>query len=173
MTLDVVPEDAQIAHSVLLTMVRQNIEDILEHEGYTIRHLRSETQRSADMLEITTTVMPITTYAWDYRAGVQEMLDDMGVLVTIFNGILPVLRHLFRIYQQVNTTTSRILLRVTVYVDNLPISVETENVEQTAASLRLAQRFRSSHPATRTTAQSSIHITASIAENSDDEGTKA
>lgn len=162
-TLDIEPEDLRDSDPAWIDAIRRDTEDALQHEGYTIQYPYTGT-RGAPTVELITTVTQAATYAWDHRAVAEEIINNLGALVTIFGGVIPPIKHLFQSHRQRASKEAlpQSPIKITIDIDGSPISVEAPDVEQAEAALQLAQRYHNSYPNKKVTSKSKIAVKASV-----------
>lgn len=120
--------------------------------------------RGGPSVELITALTQAAAYAWDHRTIAEEIINDMGSLVTIFGGVVPPIKYLFLSHRQRASRESLPPppIKITVEIDGASISVEASTVEQAEAALKLAQKYHSSHPDKKVTTKSKVTVKASI-----------
>jgi hypothetical protein len=161
MTLELVG-DKQGSDPAFVNAVGYESIDMLQQAGYTVRPVYTGQKGGGFLVEVVTTVTQLATAAWDHRAAVEEVVNDLSSLVTIFGVALPVLKKVFHAYEErvgKEESVSR-PIKMTLEIDGSPIVIEAAYVKQAEAILALARRFHSAHPvvATHVNGKSSVKM---------------
>jgi hypothetical protein len=142
--------------------VERDAIEALQHASYTIRPVYTGQRGGEFLFEVITSLTNIATSVWANKAGIEEVANDLGALVTICVGIVPIAQHIVRAHKRrVGTVdTAQQPIKITVEIDGAPISVEAVDLEQAEAALKLARQFHVSHPtiATQVSPQSRVKI---------------
>jgi hypothetical protein len=123
----------------------------LEQEGYTTEPPVYTGQKGIErfFIELVTTVQQIATFVEGNHAAIAEDIADISGLVTIFGGIVPVLKRLREAHEkQVGKTESTIYpIKMTTDVDGAQLVIEMSDIEQADAAFKLAMKYHSAYPA--------------------------
>jgi hypothetical protein len=163
-TLDIEPENPRDSDPAWVDAIRRDTEDALQQDGYTIQHPYTGT-RGVPTVELITTITQAAIYAWDHHAVAEEVINDLSALITLFGGVIPVVKRLFQSHRQRSSKESlpQSPIKITVEIDGAPVSIEAPDVEQaTEAALQLAQKFHNSHPNKKVTTKSNVIVKANV-----------
>ncbi len=147
--LEIEPEDPHDADIALVDAVRRDVIDALQNDNYRVQFPYTGQRGGITPLEVYTAVTDAASYAWAHKDVIEETMNDISTLITLFGGINPILKHVFRANEQrarKEQSTSQ-PIKITTSIDGTPISVEAPDLEHAEAALLLARRFQSQHPA--------------------------
>lgn len=164
--LEILPEQADEADLAMVSAVGRDTIDELQNAGYSVQSVPTG-QRGAEVLvDVVTTLTNIATNVWSNKETIERVITDIGSLVTVCGGIVPLMETLQRVFKKrtANTSNAQESLKITVEIDGAPITVEAADLEQAEAALTLAQRFHASHPtiAANVTTNSKVKLQASV-----------
>jgi hypothetical protein len=142
-------DDPAFTNSIGLDMVT-----ILRDEGYSIEPVYTG-QRGGILVEIGMALAQILTFVKDNHAAISESIQDLGGLVGIFTGIVPLCKQMLHATAKHaltgNATTAAVVpvpIKITVEIDGHTMSVEAADLAQANAALILARQFATAHPST-------------------------
>jgi hypothetical protein len=163
---ELVAERSDENDPALISTLGSEISAQLQQEGYIVHSWVYSGQKGGFLVELVTAIQQIGVTAWDNHAIIAEGVADLSGLVTIFGGILPVLKRMIQAHeQQVGKTESAARpIKITAEIDGVPLVIETSEITQADAVLKLALKYRSLHPdeAMRVTAKSKTKIQGRI-----------
>ncbi len=168
-TLEIVPEDPQDMDLALISAVGRDIIDALQNNGYTVQPVYTGLRSGDFLVQVITTMTSAAMSAWTHKDVVEEVMNDLSALVTIFgSGVIPVAIHVMhtlekRVSKDIDNAPSQ-PIKITVEIEGKPIIVEAHDLAQAEAALNLAQRFHNNYPtiAAKVTSQSKTKIKASV-----------
>ncbi len=146
MTLELVAAE-QEGDPALVNAVGRDTAAALQQQGYTLRPVSTE-QKGGFLVEVVTTVTQLAVMAWDHRAVAEEVIAELSSLVTIFGAIVPALKQVFHAHEQQvgKQESTNHPVTIALEIDGAPLLVTAPDVEQAETALKLAQRFRTTHP---------------------------
>ena len=172
--LEILPEDPSEKDPALLQAIERDTIDALEHDGYTIQSVATGQRGGGPLVEVITTATTIATsdwaMAWANREVVEHIMNDTSALVTVCGGVVSVLHRLIQAHRkrmkQAHPTSPQppSPIKITVEIDGAPVTLETVDVEQAEAVMKMVQQFQTHHPAVaaKTTAKSKVKVTATV-----------
>jgi hypothetical protein len=148
-TLELDGDDPAFTNSIGLDVVTT-----LQDEGYSIEPVYTG-QRGGDILvEIGMTLAQALIFVKDNHAAISEGIGDLGGLVGICTGVVPLCKQMLHATAKHTQTGLAptgamvpIPIKITVEIDGHPISVEAADLEQAKAAIILAHQFATAYPA--------------------------
>lgn len=146
-TLELDGDDPAFTSSIGLDVVTT-----LQDEGYSIEPVYTG-QRGGDILiEIGMTLAQALTFVKDNHAAISEGIGDLGGLVGICTGVVPLCKQMLRATAKhtqtgLAPTGATVPIKITVEIDRHPINVEAADLEQAKAAIILAHQFATTYPA--------------------------
>ena len=168
-TLEIVQEDMYDTDPTLLDAIKRDAVSALEEDGYTVKppNTANRTRDGGIILEIIKTLSEVANNAWTNKGIAEEVLNDLGTLITIFGGVIPIAKHVLqahekRVGKQENLQQP---FKITIEIDSASIVVEAPNLEDAEAILKIAQQFKSRHPvvAAKATLRSKVKVKDHVA----------
>ena len=152
-TFELVAEEGE-DDPALINMVGHETVAALQQEGYTARPSVYTGQKGAEafLIEFVTTVQQVATTVWNEHAAITEGIADLSGLVTIFGGILSVLKRMWQAHEKHagKEESQAHPIKMTVEIDGVPLVIEASDITQADAALKLALKYHSAYPATAT-----------------------
>jgi hypothetical protein len=119
-------------------------------------------QKGGFLVELVTITQQIAIATWNNHVAIAEGIADLSGLVTIFGGILPMLKRMQQTHEQQvgKEESSARPIKITVGIDEMPLDIEVSDITQADAALKLALKYCSAHPvaATQVTAKSKVKV---------------
>ena len=164
--LEITSEDPQDRDIALVDGVRRDTIHALQNDGYRVQIPYTGERSGAAPIEVVTTLTNAATYVWAHKEVIEETMNDLSALVTIFGSVIPVIKHVFKADKQ-QTIKNQIPsqpIKIVTIIDGTPISVEAPDLEQAEAALIVAQRFRTQHPtvASKVTLKSKVKVKGNV-----------
>lgn len=154
--------------AALINMVGHETVSALQQEGYTARPPVYTGQKGAEgfLVEFVTMIQQTATTVWNDHMAIAEGIADLSGLITIFGGILPVLKRMWQAHEKhvsEEKGTTR-LIKMMVEIDGAPLVIEASDITQADAALKLALKYRSAHPAaaTQVTTKSKVKVRGQV-----------
>ncbi len=126
----------------------------LQNEGYSIEPVYTGQRGGGLLVEIGMTLAQALTFVKDNHATISEGIGDLGGLVGIFTGVVPLCKQMLHVTAKHTQTglaptgaTAPVPIKITVEIDGHPISVEATDLEQAKAAIILAHQFATAYPA--------------------------
>jgi len=106
-------------------------------------------------------VAPAAQFVWEYH---EEIIADLSGLITIFEGVIPILQKLLHMHEQrvgqEESATGPI--KIALEIAGTPVRIEAPDITQAEAALKLAQKFHSTHPGIQVTIKSDVKIRGQV-----------
>lgn len=164
--LEIEPENPKDADIALVDAVRRDVIDVLQRNNYHVRFPYTGQRGGVTPIEVYTTVTNAATYVWAHKDVVEETMNDISALITIFGGVIPVIKHVFEANEQrvLKEQIPSQSIKIATTIDGASISVEAPDLEKAEAALLLARRFQSQHPtvAAKVTTKSKIKVKGNV-----------
>jgi hypothetical protein len=148
-TLELDGDDPAFTNSIGLDVVTT-----LQDEGYSIEPVYTGQRGSGLLVEIGMTLAQALTFIKDNHAAISEGIGDLGELVGIFAGVVPLCKQMLHATAKHTQTglaptgaTTPVPIKITIEIDGHPISVEAADLEQAKAAIILAHQFATAYPA--------------------------
>lgn len=166
---ELVPEKSDENDSALINTLGREITTQLQYdEGFIVGSAVYSGQKGGFLVELVMAIQQVGAMAWDNHALIAEGIADLSGLVAVFAGVLPVLKRIVHAHEkQVGKTESTARpIKMTVEIDGVPVVIETAEVEQADAALKLALKYRSLYPdkAMGVTAKSKTKVQGQVPE---------
>lgn len=153
LVLELISEE-QVSDPALLTTLGRETIAILQQETYVVRPPAYTGQKGIEsfLVEFVAIARHIATFVGNNHTVIAEDIADISGLVTIFDGIVRVLKCLLRVHEkQVGKADSVARpIKVTVEIDGAPLIIEVSDLADVEPVLKLALQYRSAHPAKAT-----------------------
>ena len=164
--VEITSEDPQNADVALVDAVRRDTIDALQNDGFRVQIPYTGERGGVTPIEVVTTLTNAASYAWAHKDVIEETMNDISALITIFGGVIPVIKHMVKANEQraIKAHIPSQPIKITTIIDGAPISVEAPDLEQAEAALTLAQRFRAQQPGVtaKVTTKSNVKVKGSI-----------
>lgn len=165
--LELVASNDAEADPALISAIGRETVVSLQQDGYTWRPVYTGQRGGPFLVEVIHTLGETAASVWANRAGIEEALNDSSALVTIFGGVLAVIKRLSHSCEQkagTDESQSHPPVKIEVEIDGAQISVEAPDVTQADAALTLARRFIAAHPreATQVNSKSKVKVQGHI-----------
>lgn len=164
--VEITSEDPQDGDVALVDAVKRDTIDLLQNDGYSIHIPYTGERGGVTPIEVVTALTNAASYAWTHKDVIEETMNDTSALITIFGGVIPVIKHMFKANEQraIKDHVPSQHIKIATIIDGAPISVEAPDLEQAEAALTLAQRFHTQHPtvATKVTTKSNVKIKGTV-----------
>ncbi len=153
LTLELMPEERTRDLALVTTLGRETVTS-LQQEGYIAKSSAYTGQKGAEnfLVDLLITIQQAVTYVGSNHAVIAEDIADISGLITIFGGIVPVLKRLREAHEKQvgkSESTDR-QVRITTEIDGAPLVIETSDLDKAEAALKLALKYGSAHPAKAT-----------------------
>lgn len=145
--LELAPESDETSPALVNEAGRAVVET-LQRDGYDLRTVYTGTRGGHFIIEVVDAVTQVASYVWANRAPIEEALNDIGALVTIMSGVIPLVRRVSHAHEtQVGKDEAAIRpIKISVVIDGASIEVEAQDVAQADAALVVAQKYATAHP---------------------------
>jgi len=164
--LEITSEDPQDGDMALVDAVRRDTIDALQNDGYRVQIPYTGERGGVTPIEVVTILTNAATYVWAHKDVIEETMNDMSALITIFGGVIPVIKHVFKANEQraIKDHIPSQPIKIATIIDGTSISVEASDLEQAEAALTLARRFRAQQPAvaTKVTTKSNVKVKGNV-----------
>ena len=166
-SFELAAEESENDHA-LINMIGQETVTALQQEGYTACPPIYTGQKGIEsfLVDFVITIQQITTTIWTNHAAIAEGVADLSGLVTIFGGILPMLKHMQHAHKKHfgNKESVAPPIKMTVEVDGALLVIEASEIAQADAALKLALKHFSMHPAvaTQATTKSKLKVRGQV-----------
>ena len=146
-TLELVADEEE-GDPALITAIGRETATTLQHDGSTLRPVYTGQRGGPFIVEVVQAVEQAAVQVWSNRAAIEEGLNDLSALVTIFSAALPIIKRLCHAHeQQVGKDESLAHpVKISIEIDGARLAVEAADLAQAAAALTLAQQFHTAHP---------------------------
>ncbi len=131
-TLELVADEEEV-DPALITAIGRETATTLQHDGSTLRPVYTGQRGGPFIVEVVQAVEQAAVQVWSNRAAIEEGLNDLSALVTIFSAALPIIKRLHPV-------------KISIEIDGTRLAVEAADLAQAAAALTLAQQFHTAHP---------------------------
>ena len=156
-TMELVADEEE-GDPALITAIGRETATTLQRDGSTLRPIYTGQRGGPFIVEVVQAVEQV----WSNRAAIEEGLNDLSALVTIFSAALPIIKRLCHAHkQQVGKDESLAHpVKISIEIDGALLVVEAADVAQAAAALILAQQFHSAHSkeATKVNPKSQVKV---------------
>jgi len=100
------------------------------------------------IVEVVQALEQAAVQVWSNRAAIEEGLNDLSALVTIFSAVLPIITRLCHAHEkQVGTDESLAHpVKISIEIDGARLAVEAVDLARATTALTLAQQFHTAHP---------------------------
>ncbi len=163
---ELVPERSDENDPALINTLGSEITTQLQQEGYIVSSPVYSGQKGGFLVELVTAIQQIAVTTWNNHALIAEGIADLSGLVTIFGGMLPVLKRMSHSHeQQVGKAESAARpIKITAEIDGVPLVIEASEVAQADAAFKLALKYHSlcPHKAAQVTAKSKTKIQGQV-----------
>ncbi|HEY1351603.1 MAG TPA: hypothetical protein VGF67_18445 [Ktedonobacteraceae bacterium] len=160
--------DEQAFDPALLTTLGRDTVAALQQEGYCVKPSAYTGQKGSEsfLVDVLTTIQQIALFVGNNHAVIAEGIADSSGLLAIFGAVVPVFKHLRKAHEQrigKPESTAR-PIKMTIDIDGASLVIETSDLDQADAALKLALKYRTVHPAqaTRVHAQSKIRVQGQV-----------
>ncbi len=157
-TFELVAEEKENSYALINT-IGQETAIALQGEGYIASLSIYSGQKGMEsfLIDFLLTIQQITTNVWDNHAAIAEGIADLSGLVTIFGGILPILKHLRDAHTKHTDNKSSLAspIKMTVEINGKLLVIEASEITQADAALKLALKYFSMHSTVATQAAKS------------------
>lgn len=164
--LEIEPEDTRDADIALVDAIRRDTIDALQRDNYRIQFPYTGQRGGVTPIEVYTAVTSAATYVWAHKDAIEETMNDMSALITIFGGVIPIVKHVLKANEQRTRKeqTPSQPIKIAASIDGAPIFVEASDLEQAEAALLLVRRFQSQHPtiAAKVTSKSKVKVKGNV-----------
>ncbi len=165
--LEIEPEDSSDADIALVDAVRRDVIDALQHDNYRVQFPYTGQRGGVTPIEVYTAVTNAATYAWAHKDVIEETMNDTSALITIFTGIIPLVKHVLKANEQraLKEQIPPQPIKIATIIDGVSIVVEAPDLEQAEeAVLLLARRFQLQHPtvAAKVTPKSKVKVKGNV-----------
>src|SRR5260221_8981025 len=146
-TFELIADEAE-GDPALINAVGRDTVTSIQRDGSIVRPVYTGQRGGPFIVEIIHAIEQAMVQLWTNRAAIEEGLKDISTLVTIFNAVLPLIKHLRHAHEhQVGKDESQAHpVKIAVEIDGAPLTVEASDVTEADATLALAQRFLTAHP---------------------------
>ncbi|MGH2508660.1 MAG: hypothetical protein ACRDHZ_14845 [Ktedonobacteraceae bacterium] len=149
-TLELITPENEFDPALLNVVGHAAVVD-LQQEGYTVlpSAYTGEKGGGSFLVELVTSVQNISMAAWNHRAALEEGVTDLSGLVTVFGGIVAVLKRTQKAHEkQVGKEESTVRpIKITATIAGAPLMIEAPDLTQADAALQLALKYQAVHPA--------------------------
>jgi len=144
--------------------VRRDTIDALQNDGYRVQIPYAGERGGVTPIEVVTTLTHAAAYAWVHKDVIEETMNDVSALITIFGGIIPIIKHMFKVDEQraIKDHVPSQPIKIATIIDGTSISVEAPDLEQAEAALTVAQCFHIQHPAVATKATTKSNVKGNV-----------
>jgi hypothetical protein len=163
---ELVPESNDENDPALINTLGNQTTTQLQQEGYTVSPPMYSGQKGGFLVELVTAIQQIAVITWDNHAIIAEGIADLSGLVTIFGGLLPVLKRMIQAHQQQVGKAESVArpIKITAEIDGVPLIIEAGEVAQADAVIKLALKYHAFYPhkAAQATAKSKTKIQGQV-----------
>ena len=164
--LEITPEDPQDADIAFVDAVRRDTIEALQKEGYRIQLSYTGQRGGVAPVEIFTTLTNAASYLVAHKDVIEETMNDISALITIFGGVIPIIKHVFKANDH-RALKEQVLsqpIKIATIIEGVPIFVEANDLEQAEAALKLARRYQAQYPtvAAHVTTKSNVRVKGNI-----------
>lgn len=167
LTFELIPEGDTSDPALIATLGHETVAG-LQQDAYTVKPPVYTGQKGLDsfLVELVLLVQQIATCVESNHAAIAEGIADISGLVTVFGGLIPVLKRLREAHKkQVGDTECMTRpIKMTTEIDGAPLVIEAADLDQADAALKLALKYRSAHPgkAAGVSARSKVRVQGQV-----------
>ncbi|HEY1353677.1 MAG TPA: hypothetical protein VGF67_29055 [Ktedonobacteraceae bacterium] len=161
--VEIISEEPELIDSIdvaLIGEVRTAVFRQLEQDGFALS-LEETHQRGGDVAFLVgMEIARMAQMAWDHHHEILEAIGDLGTLYLLLEKAVHIARRLNQAWQKQVRSADDPACTVTLQIDGVSLTLETNQLEQPDSALQLAQRFAQLAPevARQVNARSQVHL---------------
>lgn len=170
-TVEVSTEEPEIAEEIDVALageVRTELRTQLEQDGFSVSLEKTEVQQKGGpvlflvLIGIGTHIVQFADMVWQQRHGIDEIIQDLGILYVICEKAVHIARRITQIHKKKTParTADDQACKITIEVDGVPVTLNPKDLAEQNAALLLAQKIAQLAPekARQVNVQSQVRV---------------